>query len=101
MSGHVDGVGRVVSVTPDARSQRWVFEAPKELARYVAAKGSVAINGVSLTVNEVDGARFGVNLIPHTVEKTTFSDLAPGAAVNIEVDMVARYVERLQQENIR
>jgi riboflavin synthase len=95
VSGHVDGVGRVVSVTDDARSQRWVFEAPPELARYIATKGSIAINGVSLTVNEVDGARFGVNLIPHTVEKTTFSDFGVGARVNLEVDMVARYVERL------
>ena len=96
MSGHVDAVGRVLSVTPDARSQRWTFEAPLALARYIAAKGSICIDGVSLTVNEVEGARFGVNLIPHTVEVTTFHDRRVGDAVNLEVDLVARYVERLR-----
>lgn len=95
VSGHVDGVGHVVSVTPDARSQRWVFEAPAALARYIAAKGSICIDGTSLTVNEVDGPRFGVNLIPHTVEHTSFAQRRPGDAVNLEVDLVARYVERL------
>jgi len=98
VSGHVDGVGRVVSVEPDARSQRWTFELPAELARYVASKGSIAIDGVSLTVNEVDDRRFGVNLIPHTVEVTTFRDRRAGDSVNIEVDLVARYVERLYGE---
>jgi len=98
VSGHVDGVGRVVSVEPDARSQRWTFELPAELARYVASKGSIAIDGVSLTVNEVDDRRFGVNLIPHTVEVTTFRDRRVGDSVNIEVDLVARYVERLYGE---
>lgn len=96
VSGHVDGVGRVIAVTPEARSQRWTFEVPRELARYIAAKGSVCIDGVSLTVNEVDGARFGVNLIPHTLEVTTFGERRVGDAVNIEVDLVARYVERLR-----
>ena len=95
VSGHVDGVGRVVLVRPDGRSQRWTFEVPAELARYIAPKGSVTIDGTSLTVNEVEGARFGVNLIPHTVEHTTFAQRRAGDAVNIEVDVVARYVERL------
>jgi riboflavin synthase len=95
VSGHVDGVGTVVSIRPDGRSQRWTFEVPKDLARYIAPKGSVTIDGTSLTVNEVDGARFGVNLIPHTVGHTTFAPRRAGDAVNIEVDVVARYVERL------
>lgn len=96
VSGHVDGIGRVVSVEPDARSQRWVFELPEALSRYVAAKGSVCIDGVSLTVNAVAGYRFGVNLIPHTIEFTTFRDKHVGDGVNIEVDLIARYVERLR-----
>lgn len=95
VSGHVDGVGKVVSITPDARSQRWVFEVPTNLARYIAAKGSICIDGTSLTVNEVAGTRFGVNLIPHTVEHTAFHAKRAGDAVNIEVDVIARYVERL------
>lgn len=95
VSGHVDGVGRVLDVRGDARSQRWTFEAPAALARYIAGKGSICIDGTSLTVNEVEGVRFGVNLIPHTVEHTTFGFRRPGDAVNLEVDMVARYVERL------
>jgi riboflavin synthase len=95
VSGHVDGVGRVVSVEADARSQRWRFEVPANLARYIAAKGSVCIDGVSLTVNDVDASRFGVNLIPHTIDATTFRDKRVGDAVNIEVDVIARYVERL------
>lgn len=95
VSGHVDGVGRVVAVEPDARSQRWTFEVPSELSRYIAAKGSVCIDGVSLTVNEVAANRFGVNLIPHTIGATTFQHKRIGDAVNIEVDLIARYVERL------
>jgi len=95
VSGHVDGIGKVVSIEPDARSQRWVFELPEGLSRYVAAKGSICIDGVSLTVNEVAGSRFGVNLIPHTIEVTTFRDRRVGDGVNIEVDLIARYVERL------
>jgi riboflavin synthase len=95
VSGHVDGVGRVIAVESEARSQRWTFESPRDLARYIAEKGSICIDGVSLTVNEVDGARFGVNLIPHTMAMTTFRDKRAGAAVNLEVDLIARYVERL------
>lgn len=95
VSGHVDGLGKVVSITPDGRSQRWTFELPPTLTRYVAAKGSVCIDGVSLTVNEVAGQRFGVNLIPHTIEHTAFHERHVGDAVNIEVDVIARYVERL------
>ena len=95
VSGHVDGVGRVIGVDDDARSQRWRFEIPATLARYVAAKGSVCIDGVSLTVNEVGAVEFGVNLIPHTIAMTTFSDKRAGDPVNIEVDMIARYLERL------
>ena len=95
VSGHVDGVGRVIAIEPDARSQRWTFEVPAELAKYIAGKGSVCIDGTSLTVNETDGARFGVNLIPHTIAVTTFKDKRVGDAVNIEVDLIARYVERL------
>ncbi len=98
VSGHVDGVARVVSIEADARSQRWTFELPPELARYAAPKGSIAIDGVSLTVNEVDGARFGVNLIPHTIDVTTLGDRKAGDVVNIEVDMIMRYVERLFPE---
>ena len=95
VSGHVDGIGKVVSIEPDARSQRWIFELPEGLSRYVAAKGSICIDGVSLTVNEITGSRFGVNLIPHTIEVTTFRDKRVGNGVNIEVDLIARYVERL------
>src|SRR6185312_645481 len=90
-----DRLGRVVAIEADARSQRWTFELPAELARYAAPKGSIAIDGVSLTVNEVDGRRFGVNLIPHTIDVTTLGERKVGDAVNIEVDLVARYVERL------
>jgi riboflavin synthase len=95
VSGHVDGVALVVSQTTDARSTRVVIDAPAALARFIAPKGSVTLNGVSLTVNEVNGARFGVNLIPHTREVTTLGSLVPGAALNLEIDQVARYVERL------
>jgi riboflavin synthase len=95
VSGHVDGLATVVSVTSDARSTRMLIEAPAALGRLIARKGSVAVDGVSLTVNEVAGARFGVNLIPHTLQVTTLGGLVPGAAVNLEIDPVARYVERL------
>ncbi len=97
VSGHVDGLGRVIDFQSDARSQRWTFEVPATLARYVASKGSICIDGVSLTVNEVDGLRFGVNLIPHTQEVTTFGARGIGDAVNIEVDRMARYAERLAE----
>ena len=98
VAGHIDGVGRVISIESDARSQRWLFEVPPALARYLAPKGSICIDGVSLTVNEVDGRRFGVNLIPHTIDVTTLGDRKVGDAVNVEVDLVARYVERLFAE---
>jgi riboflavin synthase len=103
MTGHVDGVGTVVSFAavpeeigsdPISCSWRLEVEAPAELARFIATKGSVAVQGVSLTVNGVDGPRFHVNLIPHTLAVTTLKDLAPGARVNLEVDLIARYVER-------
>ncbi|HXG27311.1 MAG TPA: riboflavin synthase [Nevskiales bacterium] len=95
VSGHVDGLGRLRSRHGDARSQRLEFEAPAALARYIARKGSVCVNGVSLTVNGVAGRRFDVNLVPHTLAVTTLGRLAAGARVNLEVDLVARYLERL------
>lgn len=94
MSGHVDGRGQVVSVANEGRSLSVVVEAPAELARYIAAKGSVALDGVSLTVNTVQGRQFTVNLIPHTTGATNFTDLAAGRELNLEVDTLARYVER-------
>jgi riboflavin synthase len=97
VAGHVDGLGHVVSSTPENASTRWVFEVPDALARFIAPKGSVAVDGVSLTVNEVDGPRFGVNIIPHTAAVTSFGALAPGRMVNIEIDTVARYVARLRE----
>lgn len=93
--GHVDGVGRIVSMTPEGGSVRFVFEAPAEVARFVAAKGSIAIDGISLTVNEVEGNRFGVNVISHTQAVTTLGQARVGQRVNLEVDMLARYVARL------
>lgn len=95
VSGHVDGIGRLVERHDEARSIRMVYEAPAELARYVARKGSICIDGVSLTVNEVSGTRFGVNIIPHTAQQTTLGGLKPGDPVNLEVDLIARYLERL------
>ena len=95
VSGHVDGVGHVVSVHDDGASQRWTFSVPPALSRYIAVKGSIAIDGTSLTVNEVAGDTFGVTLIPHTLGATTFGERRAGDAVNLEVDLVARYVERL------
>jgi riboflavin synthase len=97
VSGHVDGLGRVESITPDGGSQRFIFSVPAPLHRYIATKGSVAIDGISLTVNEVDGQRFGVNIIPHTAAHTTLGLRAPGDAVHIEIDMLARYVARLTE----
>lgn len=97
VSGHVDGVGEAVSATPENGSTRWLFRVPHELARFIAPKGSVAVDGVSLTVNEVQGDIFGVNIIPHTASVTGFGTLAPGDAVNIEIDMLARYVARLAE----
>lgn len=95
VSGHVDGVGRVLSVHGDARAQRWRFAAPAPLLKYIATKGSICVDGVSLTVNAVYGEGFEVALIPHTVSHTAFSTANIGDAVNLEVDLVARYVERL------
>jgi riboflavin synthase len=94
LAGHVDGVAEVVGLAPDARSLRLSLEVPAALARFIASKGSVALDGVSLTVNEVAERRFGVNLIPHTVELTTFGELALGRQLNLEVDLLARYVQR-------
>jgi len=95
VSGHVDGVGKVRSIEPDARAQRWSFSAPAPLLRYIAKKGSICVDGTSLTVNEVDDHGFEVALVPHTVANTAFHTTRPGDPVNIEVDQVARYVERL------
>jgi riboflavin synthase len=95
VTGHVDGVGKVVAVEPAGRSTRLVIAVPDALTRYIAAKGSVAVDGVSLTVNAVNGAEFEVNIIPHTQAVTVIGGYAPGTAVNIEVDMLARYLERL------
>jgi riboflavin synthase len=93
--GHVDGVAEIASVAPEGESLRLTFSAPGELARFIATKGSIALDGVSLTVNEVDGSKFGVNLIPHTLAVTTFGRAKPGTKVNLEVDLMARYVARL------
>jgi riboflavin synthase len=92
--GHVDGVATVAERRPDGDSIRFTIQAPAELAAFIASKGSIALDGVSLTVNEVDGTRFGVNVIPHTAEATTFGELEVGSRVNLEVDMLARYVAR-------
>jgi riboflavin synthase len=97
VSGHVDGVATTLSATPEHGSTRWRFELPAALAPFVAPKGSIAVNGVSLTVNEVEGRQFGVNIIPHTAQQTNFSTLAVGDFVHIEIDMLARYVARLVQ----
>jgi riboflavin synthase len=97
VSGHVDGIGRVLGIEPDARAQRWRFGAPASLLRYVATKGSICVDGTSLTVNAVDDDGFEVALVPHTVAHTAFAQTGVGDAVNLEVDLVARYVERLLQ----
>ena len=95
VSGHVDGVAEVVATERDARSLQVHIEAPRPLARYIARKGSVTLDGVSLTVNAVDDTRFSINLIPHTLEATTLGALAKGSRLNLEIDLLARYVERL------
>ena len=97
VSGHVDGVARIVDVRPEGDSLRLTLEAPADLARFIAPKGSVALNGTSLTVNEVEGRRFGVNLIPHTQAVTTWGQARAGDAVNLEIDTLARYVARLAE----
>lgn len=99
VSGHVDGVARVVAIRPENESLRFTFEAPVELAKFVAPKGSVALDGVSLTVNEVNGRHFGINVIPHTQAVTTFGRLREGDCVNMEIDMLARYVARLLERD--
>jgi riboflavin synthase len=95
VSGHVDGVGKLRSRWPQGRSQRLGFSLPKGLSRYVAKKGSICVDGVSLTVNEAGAGEFGVNIVPHTLRQTTLGRLKPGDAVNLEVDLVARYLEKL------
>jgi len=97
VSGHVDGLARLVSRAGDARSERFVFETDRNLARYIAPKGSACLDGVSLTVNEVDDNRFSICIIPHTLEVTTLGVLAVGEEVNLEVDLIARYLDRLNQ----
>ena len=95
VAGHVDGVGCIVGMRDDGESRRFTIEAPADLARYIAPKGSVALDGISLTVNEVTGSRFGINIIPHTLTHTTLGARKPGDRVNLEVDLIARYVARL------
>ena len=95
VSGHVDGIGEVVSLHEDARSWRFRMRAPSELAKYIAHKGSITVNGTSLTVNIVDGAEFELNIVPHTMLHTVMGDYKVGSKVNLEVDLVARYLERL------
>ena len=95
VSGHVDGVGQLVEKLEDARGWRLSFEVPKAIAKYIARKGSITIDGISLTVNEVDKTRFGVMIVPHTWQHTTLGSLAVGGSVNLEVDLIARYLERL------
>ena len=95
VSGHVDGIGELVSLTPEARSTRLVFRLPGSLMRYVAKKGSITIDGTSLTVNEVQNDTLGVNIVPHTLERTIMHEYQVGTRVNIEVDLLARYLERL------
>lgn len=97
VSGHVDGVGEILSVTPDGDSRRFRFRAPEALARFIAPKGSVCLDGTSLTVNEVEGREFGVNIIPHTLAVTSWGASRAGDRVNMEIDMLARYVARLTE----
>ncbi len=97
VSGHVDGLGTMLEMHPDARSIRYRFEVEPALQHYIAAKGSVTVDGTSLTVNGIDGNRFDVNIVPHTQQKTVFQYYQPGSRVNIEVDIIARYLERLLQ----
>lgn len=100
VSGHIDGLARILAIKPDGESVRFTFEVPPHLARFVAPKGSVALDGTSLTVNEVSGNTFGVNLIPHTLRQTTWGAAKPGDPVNFEVDLMARYVARLAQPEL-
>ena len=100
MAGHVDGVARIVAIRPDGESRRFTLEAPRDLARFIAPKGSVALDGISLTVNEVEQNRFGINVIPHTLTHTTWGAKKPGDRVNLEVDVFARYVARAMELRI-
>ena len=95
VSGHVDGLARIVDIRADGESRRFTFEAPDHLAMYIAPKGSVALDGTSLTVNEVSGTRFGINIIPHTLTMTTWGAKKPGDPINLEIDQFARYMARL------
>jgi len=99
VSGHVDGVGKIISIEEDGDSIRYQFEPPKDLMKFIAAKGSISVNGVSLTVNEVDDTKFGVNIIPHTQSATTFGTAKINELVNLEIDMLARYVARLLEKD--
>lgn len=95
VTGHIDGSAELIRLAPEGESTRMIFEIPAPLASFIAPKGSIALDGVSLTVNEVDGSRFGVNIIPHTLKVTNFGQLKEGSRVNVEVDLLARYVQRL------
>ncbi|AQR62013.1 riboflavin synthase [Brevundimonas sp. LM2] len=97
VSGHVDGLGRVIEITPEGGSHRLIIEAPAPLHRFIAAKGSITVDGVSLTVNSVEGQTFGLNIIPHTWDATTLGRLSVGDPVNLEIDMLARYLARWQE----
>jgi riboflavin synthase len=97
VSGHVDGIAKILAITPEGDSQRYTFEAPKSLMGYIAPKGSVTLDGTSLTVNEVSGHSFGVNLISHTQDVTTWGSAAVGDLINLEIDVLARYVARLKE----
>jgi riboflavin synthase len=97
VSGHVDGIGEVISRTSDGRSEQFVIRAPDNLARYIAEKGSICVDGISLTVNDVNGATFTLNIVPHTLQETTMDGFNVGSKVNLEVDIIARYLERLIQ----
>jgi riboflavin synthase len=95
VSGHVDGIGEIISRKTEGRSERFVIRAPNALAKYIAEKGSICVDGISLTVNGVSGAEFELNIVPHTLVETTMSEFKPGTQVNLEVDIIARYLERL------
>ena len=97
VTGHVDGLAKIAAITPDGVSRRFSFEVAEHLARFIAPKGSIALDGTSLTVNEVSGTRFGVNLIPHSLTVTNWGSKKPGDVVNLEVDLIARYVARLME----
>lgn len=101
VSGHVDGIGKVIEKQGDARSIRFKIKAPDALAKYIAEKGSICVNGISLTVNEVEGSLFSINIVPHTLEKTTLNTAVVGTLVNLEVDLLARYLERLLNSDAR